>query len=295
MKAVFRKEMADYFSSVRCLILFLLVIFISAVAIFAAYTGMRGTSSSEGFVFLRLFSVQIPNFPLAEMLTFINFNALFFIPIIGITLGFDAINSEHSGRTMSRILSQPLFRDGVINGKFLAATTMLSMMVAIGMLLISGFGLRMIGVPPTSEEIIRLFLYLVLATIYGAFWVGLAMLFSILFRSIASSLLTSLAFWLFVSFGIYIIALAVPQGVAAGLRYLSPSWLCVWGSAALIQPQLGMGLVLEIIGSTIKPSPLSLGQSLLMVWPDLVILVSLTAVCFAVSYVVFMRQEIRAA
>jgi len=293
MKAVFRKEMTDYFSSTRCLILFLLVLFISAIALFAAYTGMRGTSS-EGFVFLRLFTIQIPNFPFAFLLTFINFNALFFIPIIGITLGFDAINSEHSGRTLSRVLSQPLFRDSVINGKFFASTTILSMMVGIGILLVSGFGLRMIGVPPTSEEIIRLFLYLVLATVYGAFWVGLSMLFSILFRSMATSLLTSLALWLFFSFGVFTIALIVPQDVSMSVLQFSPSWLCALASTVLIQPQLGAGIVLEMIGSTIKPSPLSLGQSLLMVWPHLVILVSLTAVCFAVSYVVFMRQEIRA-
>jgi ABC-2 type transport system permease protein len=292
MKAVFRKEMADYFGSIRCFILFLLVLFVSGVAIFAAFKGMRGTGS-EGFVFLRLFTTQIPNFPFAFLLTFINFNALFFIPIIGITLGFDAINSEHSGRTLSRVLSQPVFRDSVINGKFLASTTTLSVMVAIGVLLVSGFGLRMIGVPPGSEEIIRLFLYLVLATVYGAFWVGLAMLFSILFRGIATSLLSSLALWLFFSFGLFIIALALPEGIGVGVLQFSPSWLCALASTALIQPQLGAGIVLEIIGSTIKPSPLSLGQSLLMVWPHLVILVSLTAVCFAVSYVVFMRQEIR--
>ena len=293
MKAVFRKEMADYFGSIRCLILFLMVLFISAVAIFAAFRGMRGTSS-EGFIFLRLFTTQIPNFPFSFLLTFINFNALFFIPIVGITLGFDAINSEHSGRTLSRILSQPVFRDSVINGKFLANTSILSMMVGVGILLVSGFGLRMIGVPPASEEIIRLFLYLVLATVYGAFWIGLTMLFSVLFRSMATSLLSSLALWLLFSFGMLIIALAVPEGISMQVLQFSPSWLCVLASTALIQPQFGAGIVLEMLGSTIKPSPLSLSQSLLMVWPHLVILVSLTAVCFAVSYVVFMRQEIRA-
>ncbi len=41
------------------------------------------------------------------------------------------------------------------------------------------------------------------------------------------------------------------------------------------------------------PNPLSLGQSLLLVWPHLVSLMALTAVCFAISYVKFMREEIR--
>ena len=42
------------------------------------------------------------------------------------------------------------------------------------------------------------------------------------------------------------------------------------------------------------PNPLSLVQSLLLIWPYLTIMVSLSAVCFGISYVIFMRQEIRA-
>ncbi len=220
MKAIFRKEMADYFTSIRILILFLLVLFISGVALFAAFSGIRGTGSGE-FVFLRLFTTEIPEFPLASLLTFVNFSALFFIPIIGITLGFDVINSEHSGRTLSRILSQPVFRDNVINGKFLASIATLSIMMTFAILLVSGFGLRMIGVPPSSEEIFRLFIYLFLTIIYGAFWVGLAILFSVLFRSIASSLLSSLALWMFFSFGVFIIALAIPPEISLVLLQFS--------------------------------------------------------------------------
>ena len=40
-------------------------------------------------------------------------------------------------------------------------------------------------------------------------------------------------------------------------------------------------------------SYLSLGQSLLLVWPHLLGLVALTLVAFTISYIKFMRQEIR--
>ncbi len=292
MKTVFRKEMADHFSSIRVFILFLLTLFISGLALFAAHQGIRGTGS-EGFVFLRLFTTQIPDFPFAYLLIFGNFNALFFIPIIGIILGFDTVNSEQSGRTLSRILSQPIFRDSVINGKFLASIATLSIMIVISVLLISGFGLRLIGVPPSSEEIIRLFLYLVLAIIYGGFWVGLAMLFSILFRNTATSILFSLFVWIVFSFGVFIIALAVPEQMSSLLLQFSPNWLFALASGMLMQPQLGAGIVLELVGSTIQPNPLSLGQSMLLVWPHLTLLVSITLICFAISYVVFMKREIR--
>jgi ABC-2 type transport system permease protein len=292
MKTVFRKEMIDHFSSIRVFIMFLLTLFISGLALFAAYQGIRGTESG-GFVFLKLFTTQIPDFPFALLLIFGNFNALFFIPIIGIILGFDSINSEQSGRTLSRILSQPIFRDSVINGKFLASIATLSIMIVISVLLISGFGLRLIGVPPSSEEIIRLFLYLVLAVIYGGFWVGLAMLFSVLFRSTATSILFSLFVWIVFSFGVFIVALAVPAQTSSLLLQFSPNWLFALASGVLMQPQLGAGIVLQLVGSTIQPNPLSLGQSLLLVWPHLTLLVSITLICFAISYIVFMKREIR--
>ena len=40
-------------------------------------------------------------------------------------------------------------------------------------------------------------------------------------------------------------------------------------------------------------SPLSLGQSLIQVWPQLMVIIALAIICFALSYILFMRQEIR--
>ena len=39
---------------------------------------------------------------------------------MAIGLGFDAVNGEHNRRTLSRILSQPIYRDALLFGKFLA-------------------------------------------------------------------------------------------------------------------------------------------------------------------------------
>ncbi|MEM3452630.1 MAG: hypothetical protein QW835_03265, partial [Candidatus Hadarchaeum sp.] len=41
-------------------------------------------------------------------------------------------------------------------------------------------------------------------------------------------------------------------------------------------------------------NPLPLGQSLLLVWSHITALVAVTFIIFAISYVKFMRQEIRA-
>ena len=41
------------------------------------------------------------------------------------------------------------------------------------------------------------------------------------------------------------------------------------------------------------PSPLPLGQSLMLVWPQVTALVAGTLVFFGIAYVLFMRREIR--
>jgi ABC-2 type transport system permease protein len=304
--AILRKELADYFTSIRFIILFVLILFVSAAGLVASSQGIRGASLPEGFVFLGLFTTSgnvIPS--LTGLLALL-------VPIIGIALGFDAINSERTGGTLSRILAQPVFRDSVINGKFLAGIVTLSVMVGTMVLLVSGYGLRMIGVPPTAEEVIRLFIYLFLTIIYGAFWMGLAMLFSIILRRIASSLLISIGIWLFFSVFILLVAPAIANAIiptadasqAEAVRNvelnrmimrLSPNTLFSEATMGLLLPMVvgSLGMISMSQAAYLVPNPLSLGQSILLVWPHLTSLISLSVICFAVSYVLFMRQEIR--
>ena len=294
MITILRKELADYFTSIRCFILFLLVVLASAGGLYAAQQGIRGVSTETGFVFIKLFTT-------GEDISLAIFIA-FLVPVIGIALGFDAINSERSSGTLNRILSQPIYRDSVINGKFLAGMVTLSIMMGATMLLVSGYGLRMIGVPPSAEEIIRLFIYFVSAVIYGAFWMGLAILFSILFRSLAISLLCPLAIWILLGnpfFNPYIrfIVPAIAQSIETRLMLarLSPYFLFEEATMVMLLPQSrGWGILTSGEIAYMIPNPLPLDQSLLLIWPQLTTLIGLAAVCFAVSYVVFMRQEIRA-
>ena len=329
MITILQKELADYFTSIRCVVLFILVLFASAAGIVAAQQGIRGVNLLEGFAFLGLFTTPGTTFPMP----LVSLLALF-VPIIGIVLGFDAINSERSGGTLSRLLSQPVFRDNVINGKFLAGIITLSIMIAATLLIVSGFGLGVsrlmvsglaLSIPglwkppavplPTAEEALRLFIYFIFTIIYGAFWMGLAMLFSVLFRRIATSLLTSIGAWLF--FGIFILLVAPlvantlapisdgssPAEVIRNVELqqtvmrFSPNTLFSEATNALLLPTLGENLLIIALSPAaayMLPNPLSLGQSVLLIWPQLTSLIALSVICFAVSYVLFMRQEIRA-
>ena len=296
MLTILRKELADYFTSTRCFILFLLVLIASGVAIYAAYNGIREASIDPGPVFIKLFTT-------GEDLPSLTVFIALLVPIIGIALGFDAINGERSSGTLNRVLSQPIYRDSVINGKFLAGVVTMAIMIGAIMLIVGGYGLRMIGVPPGAEEIVRLFIYFLSAVIYGAFWMGLAILFSVLFRSLAVSLLSPMVIWILIGipasvFNPYLRFLvpAVSDSINVQLMVarLSPYFLFEEATQVLLIPAWrGYKLLTSTSTSAMLPNPLSLDQSLLIVWPQFTVLIALTAVCFAISYVVFMRQEIR--
>jgi ABC-2 type transport system permease protein len=213
---------------------------------------------------------------------------------------------------MSRLLSQPVYRDEVINAKLLSGILILATMMATTMLIIGGAGLRIIGIPPMPEELTRLVIYFALAVIYGVFWLGLAVLSSVLFRRPSTSLLVTLGFWLFFSiFYIFLIAPAVSNAIAptasqttealarnaeleTTLLRVSPSYLFLEASSTLLLPLVRtLGIITTGQMAYMAINPLSLPQSLLIASPHFVAIFGLAAVVLAVSYILFMKQEIR--
>ncbi len=311
MMTVFWKELADDFTSKRFVILFLVVLFVVGVTIYVAAQTIREEVVETRFVFLMLFTTSGGNLP-----AFFNFIFIisFLMPIIGIALGFDAINSERNNGTLSRLLSQPIYRDSVINGKFLAGVVTIAIMLSTIVLLVAGIGLNIIGVAPTAEEILRLLTFLGIATVYGAFWLALAMLFSIFFQRVATSALASIAVWIFFFFFVGMLAGVIANFISpAGETQLSqlknaevqimvsrfsPVSLFQEATTRILVPakptiEQVLRLQAQAASKFFHPSPLSFSQSLLIVWPHLVSLLALTVICFAISYTKFMREEIR--
>jgi ABC-2 type transport system permease protein len=311
---IFRKELSDHFSSNKFLILLALIYIAGLSSTYVALTNIREAASTlSSNVFLYLFTTGgniLPSF-----ITFISF----FVPIIGIIFGFDAINSEKSSGNLSRILSQPIYRDSVINGKFLAGVTTLTIIIASIVFIISGVGLFSIGVPPSAEEILRIFFFIFICVFYGGFWMGLSILFSVVMEKTAASILTAIAIWIFLMFFLPIIANAVANAmvpladnasVADQVRNytiehmisrISPATLFTEAVAVLLVPVGGNLLFRPVLQSDYSMiqsgqmilNPLSIGQSMIQVWPQLVVIVALAIICFAISYIIFMRQEIR--
>jgi len=309
MSAIFRKELADHLASKRFLILFLLVLLAAMFATYSAIQNIRSvvTPSTE-FIFLRIFTLSG-----GASLSFLFFLALF-IPIISIALGFDAVNSERTSGNLSRLLSQPIYRDSVINGKFLAGLAILAIIIVSVIAIVAGLGLRIVGVPPGSDEVLRLIFFTLISVIYGAFWMALAVLFSVLFKSSTTSILASIGLWLFLFVFMGVIASAIASTVvpvdqnstmgmiakhyeiSGAIGRISPATLYGEATSALLTPEQASFNPALILMSTFTgrmETPLPFNQSLLLAWPQIVGIIALAAICFAISYTRFMREEIR--
>jgi ABC-2 type transport system permease protein len=307
---VLAKELSDHLQSARMLVLQWLILLTGIGAVFTSIQTLKSTTASDPFLFLRLFTdarEPLPSF--LAVLTFL-------IPLMAIGLSFDSVNGEFNRRTLSRILSQPIYRDALLIGKFAAALTTIAVALGTLWLLVVGLGLMRLGVPPGGEEVARSIAFLFAALAYGAVWIAIAMLCSVICRSAATAALSALGAWLMLSLlwplmAQFVASLVHPPnavqlllglpnpeqvGLQQALSRISPGTLFAESVTGILHPSarsLGIVFASQMQGA-VQGAPLSFGQSMLLVWPQFTGLVAAAIFLFAVAYVAFQRQEVRA-
>src|SRR5690625_832542 len=314
--AIVRKEIADYLTSWRIIILLIIILLTCLGSLYTALTTIQEAISStddemkaivsDSQLFLKLFTLSDGTLP--PFITFVTFLG----PLLGIALGFDAINSEQNRGTLTRLMAQPIPRDYVLNAKFTAALLINIVLFFTLGLLVMALGILITGIPPSLEETLRILFFLCLCIVYIAFWLNLGILFSVRFKQAATSALSGIAIWIFFSIFYQMIVNVIAKGylnpdtltsaedvvskqsVMLNLMRISPNYLFTESTTTLLAPSVrSLGpLTMEQTSGAIA-GPLPLGQSLLLIWPQLTGLVAATLICFAISYILFMRQEIR--
>jgi ABC-2 type transport system permease protein len=308
---VFLKELNDHLTSARMLVLQLLVLAVPLVSLYSAIDQLKQSTAEDPFLYLRILTVAGDQLP-----SFVSFLG-FLIPLMSIGLAFDSINGEHNRRTLSRILAQPIYRDALLFGKFLAGLATLTISLVALWLLVIGLGLFVLGIPPGAEEIARSLVFLIVSIFYAGVWLALALLFSIVFRSPATAALVSLGLWLFLAMMWPILAQAVatviappdPRYAAIGLptpetfewqqilARLSPGVLYGEVMQVVLNPAVrGLGLVGQLFlpQGAVPNAPVPFEESMMIAWPQMVGLIAGTIVLFVIGYIVFQRQEVRA-
>jgi ABC-2 type transport system permease protein len=313
-RTIAAKEMADHLASTRFFVL-LLVVAVAAVVplVFVSQeiTADAPTLSGLPALFLALFIASNQTFAMTTVM-FVGI----LVPLVGIAFGFDGINAERNQGTLSRLLAQPIHRDDVVNGKFAAGLAVIALMVGALIALVAAAGIMALGIIPSPEEIARILVWFLATVLYASFWLAFALLLSVVIRSSASAALVGFGTWLgLVLFGSFLLPL-VARAVfpidsssnatlfaSASAQQLfvriSPAQLYADIGGAVLNPRvtnvIGFGNVGQAISSQEQlPTLLSLDQSILLVWPQIVLLVALTVVMFALAYVLFLRQEVRA-
>jgi ABC-2 type transport system permease protein len=314
---VARKEFADHLLSARFIVLLIVLGLAAAIPLYFAADAIRSAASSVSgaqAIFIALFwlapsvtdQVQLPS--VAGFLAIVA-------PLLGLAFAFDAVNGERSQGTLPRLLSQPIHRDDVINGKFAAGLAVIAIVLVAVIGFIAGYGIWRIGIVPAPGELLRIILWVFVTFAYVSLWLAFGMLLSVLVRRAATSALIGFGTWLLLSiFGGLITTLvggfiAPLTGTAEQvlsnnqvqetIQRFRPDILYSEASRALLSPQVTDVATPATVGAYEQaqqriPSLLSLDQSFILVWPQVVALVAITVACFAIAYVRFMRQEVRA-
>jgi len=297
-------------NSVRFMIMLILLIFVTFASFQGAMSNLaKAIEGQSEFSFLKIYTTAgSSTYSFAVFMGFLG-------PLFGIMLGFDAINNEQAQGTLNRLAAQPIYRDTIINAKFLAGATVIFMTVFSLVGLLCGVGIYRTGIVPEPEAFARIVFYALFSSIYVSVWLALSIFFSVIAKHAATAALSGTAIWLFLTLFMNNVA----QGLAGaaypltganaqanavkyyalevGLSRISPYYLYSEAISTILNPNLRSLNLISLIQQSQNNaivSYLSLGQSLLLIWPQVIALFALAAIGFAAAYITFMKREIRA-
>jgi ABC-2 type transport system permease protein len=311
------KEFGDHVLSARFVVLGLIMAIAAALPLYFLGGAIRSAAEAAKdtpALFAALFASSAPVNDQITLPSVVGFLAMVG-PLLGLAFAFDSINGERADGTLPRLLSQPIHRDDVINGKFAAGLAVISLVLVVMVLAVTAFALIRLGIVPGVAELVRVVLWVLVTIVYVGLWLAFGLLLSVAIRRAATSALVGFGIWFLLTiFGSLIVSLiggliapiaGAPEdqlrsvGVQQTLTRLLPDTLYKEASFTLLNPQVSTVSTPDTLGQYAQaqqriPSLFSLDQSFLLVWPQIVTLVFLMVACFAVAYVLFMRQEVRA-
>ena len=306
-----RREISSHIRSWRFVLLLGLVALTFFGSIYVSFGNIRDAVNNVKdpdhlFLYLKLLTTTDGNLPAFHVLL------SFLGPLLGISLGFDAVNSEKQNGTLVRILAQPVYRDNLLLSKFTGSLVLVGVLFLVLTLIMVGAGIFVTGVMIEVEEALRILSFDIICVMYVGFWLSLSILLSIAFTQPATSALAAIGVWLFLTvfyqIGISMVVKALVPNTSImsetdilsynellfRLLRLAPSQLFTDATTTLLMPSVrSLGpITMEQMAGAI-PSPLSFKESIMIVWPQVSGLIAATVTCFALSYYLFMRREVR--
>ncbi|MET1125167.1 MAG: ABC transporter permease [Archaeoglobaceae archaeon] len=305
-----KKEFADHITSRRFLAF--LVVFLLIFS-FSVYQGV--SSFMKTYELYASGASEKPN--VIQIFGFLATGSTSILGgILGILMGFDLLTREKESGTLKTLLSHPVFRDEIINGKALGA--LLAMALVVFLTLIAAFGVLIaLGFVPSVGDFVVILKFGAITLVYFFTFFSIGLFASAVAKSTTTALMTAFAVFIFLAIILPVVGFIATEALA-GEPPKPPeveSYNIPGGSIPTEDPRweeyerqmeeyMKRRLAISSVFTLLSPmsnyvslaSSLSAPESVFYPAGDTtknwVSLIVTPAVFFAVSYVRFLREEI---
>nr|QNO53543.1 hypothetical protein LGBLGJPO_00007 [Methanosarcinales archaeon ANME-1 ERB6] len=118
--------------------------------------------------------------------------------ILAIAIGFNLISGEKESGSLKSLLSHPVFRDTIINGKALGGMGALGFAMLVMTLLSIGI-LMMLGIMPTGDEFVRILLFMGFMLLFMFSFFAIALMCSTIAKNSTRAITYSLVIFVVIS------------------------------------------------------------------------------------------------
>jgi ABC-2 type transport system permease protein len=242
--------------------------------------------------------------------------------ILGIMMGFDLITREKESRTLKSLLSHPVYRDEIINGK--AVGGILALVFAVGIAFLILFAMLLLfSIVPDMDESWRIVLFGAVSILFFLTYFSIALMGSTVSKDSGRALMCALIITFVISLGVPLVGEVLSERVVeeppqlpenqyrndkeAQQRYNEEIRVC-WEKRGAIEdaintltPVFNYFEVSSVVlyGATGEiwhrySSSVTAGEDVLeKIWKNIFALIILPIVFFAIAYIKFMRMDIR--
>jgi ABC-2 type transport system permease protein len=185
--SIARKEFADAVTSKRLWLI---------AGIFLLFSIASTYSTSFGF---RIGARQTTR-PMVQIASSIASATAYMAPLLGIALAFDAISGERERGTLRILLSRPIYREDVINGKIMSALAVIGLTITISSLAAVSVSILLHNISVTVDDVSRIGLFILFSVIFSFAYYALSLFVSTFSSKSSHSLVISIGIWIFFAF-----------------------------------------------------------------------------------------------
>lgn len=187
-----KKELRDHLTSKKFIIMLaLLILFYLALNAFSTTV-----IAQYGFR-IRLFR---------QLSSGLVSNISFMAPLLGIALAYDALSGEREKGSLKLLLSRPIYRENIINGKILGGFIAISIAMIITTIVGTVSAIVIWGAAPVLEDLTRLILFALLSILFTMCYYSLSLFFSSISNKSSRSTIMGVSVWAFFTIVLPIIA-----------------------------------------------------------------------------------------